>query len=235
MLWAIDRKTFRKAIEEMMTKEYDENRHFIENVKFFQTMTAEQKDSLASVLFTQKFSPGQNIVSEGDPASSFYIIKDGICQVLKGTTEIRKLFKGESFGEQALYFHTTRQMTVRAQDEVKILALGRDTVQRVLGNQVQAIVFRNIQKWAMEKNAFLVKLNKVQVEKVCDNFKVTAKKSGDVIYTKGSKLTKFCIFLESSLKKGGKVLAGKGGMFGDECLLESYKTSGKTYGIDLQW
>ena len=39
-------------------------------------MTSEQKDSIASVLMTQKFSKGQSIVNEGDPGSSYYIIKD---------------------------------------------------------------------------------------------------------------------------------------------------------------
>ncbi len=34
-LWGIDRHTFRKSVEEMMTKEFGENRRFIENVKFF--------------------------------------------------------------------------------------------------------------------------------------------------------------------------------------------------------
>ncbi len=34
-LWGIDRHTFRKAVEEMITKEYEENRKFIEAVRFF--------------------------------------------------------------------------------------------------------------------------------------------------------------------------------------------------------
>lgn len=38
-------------------------------------MTNIQKDSIASVLLLQKFSPGENIVNEGDIAASFYIIK----------------------------------------------------------------------------------------------------------------------------------------------------------------
>jgi len=57
-LWGIDRHTFRKAVEEMITKEYEENRKFIEAVRFFNTMTNEQKDAIASVLITQKFSKG---------------------------------------------------------------------------------------------------------------------------------------------------------------------------------
>ena len=34
-LWGIDRNTFRKAVEEMITKEYEENRKFMEGVRFF--------------------------------------------------------------------------------------------------------------------------------------------------------------------------------------------------------
>jgi cGMP-dependent protein kinase len=37
--WAIDRNTFKKAIGEMITKEYDENRKFIEAVKFFSNIS----------------------------------------------------------------------------------------------------------------------------------------------------------------------------------------------------
>ena len=34
-LWGIDRNTFKDAVKEMITKEYEENRKFIEAVKFF--------------------------------------------------------------------------------------------------------------------------------------------------------------------------------------------------------
>ena len=77
-------------------------------------MTAEQKDSIAGALITQKFNKGENIVNEGDPASSFYIIKDGTVVVLKDAKEIRKMVKGDSFGEQALYYNTVRTATVKA-------------------------------------------------------------------------------------------------------------------------
>lgn len=33
--WGIDRSSFKKAVEEMITKEYEENRMFIEGVRFF--------------------------------------------------------------------------------------------------------------------------------------------------------------------------------------------------------
>ena len=34
-LWGIDRRTFRKVVQEMMSKQYKENRKFMEKIKFF--------------------------------------------------------------------------------------------------------------------------------------------------------------------------------------------------------
>jgi len=54
---------------------------------------------------------------EGDPASSFYIIKEGQVTVMKSGKEIRKMNKGDSFGEQALYYNTVRGATVKATND----------------------------------------------------------------------------------------------------------------------
>lgn len=35
LLWAIDRNSFKTAVEEINTKDFDENRKFLDNVKFF--------------------------------------------------------------------------------------------------------------------------------------------------------------------------------------------------------
>jgi cGMP-dependent protein kinase len=39
-MWGIDRTTFRKAVEELVQKDYAENRAFINNIKFFDQMNA---------------------------------------------------------------------------------------------------------------------------------------------------------------------------------------------------
>lgn len=85
-------------------------------------MTADQKDAIASVMITLKFHTNENIVVEGEQASSFYILKEGQVSVLKANKEIRKMNKGDSFGEQALYYNTVRGATVKAlSDDVRIL------------------------------------------------------------------------------------------------------------------
>ena len=80
--------------------------------------------------------------------------------------------------------------------------MGRDTVIEILGDQVQIITFRNIIKWAFEKNDLITKLTKIQLEKLCNSAKFINKKADDIIYAKGSLLSqKIIIMLEGSLKK----------------------------------
>ena len=76
-------------------------------------------------------------------------------------------------------------MSVRADDDVKCLALGRDTLTKVLGDQVHVVTFRNLQKWAFDKNLVLSRLNKIQVEKVLDAMKISAFKANEQILKKG--------------------------------------------------
>ena len=114
-------------------------------------------------------------------------------------------------------------MTVKAEDEVKCLALGRDTLTRILGDQVQVVTFRNLQKWAFEKNAILSKLLKSQVEKILDMMKITNYKAGDIILKKGTSANqKIIVIIEGSLKKSksGLLVAAKGAAWGEEYMLD---------------
>lgn len=84
----------------------------------------------------------------------------------KGNKFVRKVSKGDSFGEQSLYYNTMRQLSIKADDEVICLVLGRDTLNRILSDKIYDITFKNFIKWAFEKNPVLSKLNKTQSDKV---------------------------------------------------------------------
>ena len=134
-VYGIDRATFKRVIEEMMTLQFEENRRFINEVKFFsnslntlrviligfsfsEMMTEDQKDALVSTMISLKFKKDENILNEGDLASSFYIVQEGTVAILKDGKELRQIGKGESFGEQALYYNTVRSATVKALTDV---------------------------------------------------------------------------------------------------------------------
>lgn len=79
-------------------------------------LTNDQKDIIASALVVQKFYKSQTIIQQGDPGSCLYYIKEGIASVYKGNKFVRKIGKGDSFGEQSLYYNTMRQLTIKADD-----------------------------------------------------------------------------------------------------------------------
>lgn len=129
-----------------------------------------------------------------------FYIKKGIVSIVKGPNEIRKMTKGDSFGEQALYYKTVRSCSVKADTEVKCLALGRDVVTKILGDQIQVIVFKNTMRWAFEKNRKLMKLTLSQIEKIIEQMQVVQLKKNDIVFSKGEKCNKFIIMLEGNLK-----------------------------------
>jgi cGMP-dependent protein kinase len=104
--------------------------------------------------------------------------------VLKNDVEVRKLHQYESFGEQALLnSKQVRQMTIKASENCILLALGRDIIIKILGDQVQSIIYRNIAKWALERSDVFGKLNLIQIEKILDLIQKRHFKSDDVIYS----------------------------------------------------
>jgi cGMP-dependent protein kinase len=123
--WAIDRLAFKKIIEEVTKKQFSENRKFLNSVELFVNMSDSQKDSITSLMLSQIYQDGQNLVSKGDQADSYFIIKEGIVECVEESGKIlREITKGESFGEAALYEDATRSLTVRAKGKVKAIAIG---------------------------------------------------------------------------------------------------------------
>ena len=75
IFWVLDRKTFKQVVEEVTTKQYEENRALLEDITFFKKMNENQKDSIAFAMISQRFQDGVDLVSKGDQANSYYIIK----------------------------------------------------------------------------------------------------------------------------------------------------------------
>ena len=200
-LWAVDRISFRQMLQNVNAQNYAENKAFIDSIALFTMLTENQKEALLNSLATHRFSMGQRIVNEGDPGDLFYIIKEGTVSCTKEGNEVRRLVKGEFFGEQALLYGSTRTATVTAVGgEVKCLSIGRVDLVQVLGSQLQHIIYRNTQRMAFEKNPILKRLNKQQCDKVIDAMRVNTYTSGQPVIRQGQmKGTKMWVVLKGAL------------------------------------
>jgi CRP-like cAMP-binding protein len=97
----------------------------------FRGLDLDMSKDLASQFVEKKFDQGSNIVEQGEPATHFYVIKDGeveVSQRLEGGAMVRedvinRMGPGESFGETAILRRTARTATVRALTPVTVLEL----------------------------------------------------------------------------------------------------------------
>ena len=73
-------------------------------------------------------------------------------------------------------------------------------IKGILGDQVQVIVFKNIQRWGFEKHAILSKLTKIQREKIIDSMKYINYKENEYLAKEGTPFKiKILVVIEGNL------------------------------------
>jgi NADH dehydrogenase len=87
----------------------------------------------------EHYEAGQTIFREGDRGDWLYVVVDGEVEVLRhvpgeGDLVLRRLGRGECFGEIALVSDAPRSATVRTCTPVNVLAVDREAFQALFGN-----------------------------------------------------------------------------------------------------
>ena len=222
-LWVLDRKTFRKTLELLESVNYQENQQFIETISIFETLTSSQKEALVHAFSTLYFNPGVKILKEGEPGELLYIVKEGNVLCTKGDSEIRRLGKGAYFGEQALIYNEMRTATVTALDNVKCIAISGTKLSKVLGSQLQSLIYHNSIRIAIEKNHYLKKLSKEQIENLIENMKFKSFTDHSVVIPAGS-LKANCMWIVIKgclIKENSEVIARVFDIVGTESMIKN--------------
>jgi cGMP-dependent protein kinase len=126
--------------------------------------------------------------------------------------------KGDSFGEQSLYYNTMRQLSVKADEESTLLILPRDTLYKIMGEDIYQVTFKNFIKWSLESNNLLQNLKKAEIDSIIQKMKLSSYKVNETIFRKGvSGFQKLVVVIEGQLKntRTGVIIASKGQCFGD--------------------
>ena len=105
--------------------------------KVFPDLVGPELNSLAERAERLSFAPGDTIVAEGDAADRFYVIAHGEVAISRRSPEgdevkLAKLGRGQFFGEVGILAETRRTATVRAIDDVVLLALSWQKFQETL-------------------------------------------------------------------------------------------------------
>lgn len=221
-LWGLDRIAFRKAVEAWIKANYEENLRFINSVKLFSCLTPQQKSVLVEALSSHRFESNQVIVRENEPGDLFFLIKEGTVACTQQGTEIRRMTRGEFFGEQALLYDTLRTATVTALSTVKCASIGRDMLMQVLGRNLQEVIYLNSVRITIEKSQYLGRLNQEQIEAIIQVAEVKQFNQGEIVISPNDYGQKIWMILKGSI--AGSMLfkkfdvIGEAEMFDDLCL-----------------
>ena len=193
--WVLSREAFKSAVKAVSESKQGENKNFIDNIPIFSVLTESQKEFLLTFLVTHEFNPGQKIVRENDPGDIFYIIKKGTVVCSLNGLEIRKLHAGNFFGEQGLLYESKRAATVIALDKVSALSLRSEDLVKVLGTQLQSIIYKNIKRIAVEQSKLLKLLTKEQIDAIVELMSVYSFEAGKTVIKKNSTKGKNLVFV----------------------------------------
>jgi CRP-like cAMP-binding protein/Zn-dependent protease len=147
-LWSLDRGHFERWVRDRYEiaariRASAEERSELASLPFFRGLDPLELDRIAARLVTRRFPAGQTVMSEGDPGDRYYLVREGQAEVSIGGGTIRRLGRGEAFGELALLYGHPRTATVTAATDLVLAGLGReDFLRLVRGSREKTGEFR---------------------------------------------------------------------------------------------
>lgn len=175
-------------------------REIISKNPLFSGLSPEQLDDLLGIMYEEKVSVGVNIVQEGEPGDTVYIIRSGRAEVLKEDDNgeyhhIAMLKPGDVIGEISLIDKRPRSATVRAVENTHLIGLGVDELYE---HSKPEVSLANILKvnFAKTLSHNIRKLNTRTVAKLKDQLKRSQKQIflGHYIFTL---MTLVCLYILS--------------------------------------
>ncbi|KAL0023027.1 hypothetical protein WJX79_001295 [Trebouxia sp. C0005] len=141
VVWGMERCTFRSIIVVSTMEKRQRYEASLASMPLFAALSPEQRAIIADCLSLETFEMGEYILKEGEELSStskFYLVQSGIVECFKQfngqSQHVKTIEAGGFFGEVALVEHVNvRAADCIAKDRVKLLSMGRDTFERLMG------------------------------------------------------------------------------------------------------
>jgi len=114
----------------------------LKEYRCFSGLLDDVRDAIAKKLIPVEATEGTQIIREGAPADSFYIICSGEVDIIKSTkwgqaAKIRTLKSGDGFGEMALLTHSSRDTSVIARTRVKLYKILKKDFEQIMQSDAE--------------------------------------------------------------------------------------------------
>lgn len=133
VLWAMDRVTFRRILMNTTSKKRKMYEKFLSTIEILSCIEPYERCKIADGLDPETFEDGDDVITQGELGTKFYLIEKGEAIAIVDGMEVAKLKQGDYFGELALLFSQPRKATVRAVGGLTVATLGVEAFDRMLG------------------------------------------------------------------------------------------------------
>ena len=142
----ISKKNLEKLMDAKISKFSDVNEIFsiLQKVHLFRYLTSEKLKLLIKALNEQKFSDGENIITQGEFGEKLYIIKEGSVSIMKNGELVRSLHTNNFFGERGILINEPRSASVIALGPVVCWVLNKHDFASILDEKMHKEVVRRI-------------------------------------------------------------------------------------------
>jgi CRP-like cAMP-binding protein/Zn-dependent protease len=136
--WRHVASTVRAVRFQLQTRWRTEAARLLDALPIFEDLPEDVLSDLAGRVQIRTFSAGRPVFRQGDEPAAFYLVRTGTFLVIEedpdsgGERVIRKIGRGESFGELGLIDRTRRAATVRAAEDGEVFEVDKSTFDRLL-------------------------------------------------------------------------------------------------------
>jgi len=198
--FALDSEHFGIFLKQAQACNYEVLRNFNYTLKQLENMPANFIDALSRTAVVLKYAAGTNIVVEGERGNVLYFVIEGDAVVTVNDKEIRRLYPGDCFGEQALLYNGIRTATVSAITEMKLEAIPKQILYRLFGTNLDDFIYSNTARIAFDRNPVLKSLSNSEKERLLETMRVTTYSYDEIVLSQGSEVSNsLLIVLNGSL------------------------------------
>ena len=121
------------------------------------------------------------IVNIGDEGNCLYIIKEGQVECISENKVIRKLGKGEFFGEKSILHQGLRTMKVVSKGKINLYSISVEIFKNMLGEKYKDILILNLIKSYFQNSKYFKDLDINLLDKVYENFKIRNYERNEIV------------------------------------------------------